>query len=98
LFSPSLVEYLSINEDEYTPYKDEECLSKEDLNVDYRRFRSKPFVKLKDGSGYVVINNQILCERLFNSLYFDFSPLIKLREEMEKAVSITNMQGLANRH
>ncbi len=31
---------------------------------------------MKDGSGYVVINNQILCERLFNSLYFDFSPLI----------------------
>ena len=75
LFSPSLVEYLSINEDEYIPYR-EEGASKIELNVDYRRFRAKPFVKLKDGSGYVVINNQLLCERLFNSLYFDFSPLI----------------------
>lgn len=76
LFSPSLLEYLSINEDEYIPYLDDENASKVDLNVDYRKFRSKPFVKLKDGSGYLVINNQILCERLFNSLYFDFFPYI----------------------
>ena len=76
LFSPSLVDYFSINEEEYIPYKEEEGFSKTELNIDYRRFRSKPFVKLKDGTGYVVINNQILCERLFNSLYFDFLPLI----------------------
>ena len=80
LFSPSLVDHLSINEEEYIPYKDEEGFSKIELNIDYKRFRSKPFVKLKDGSGYVVINNQILCERLFNSLYFDFSPLINSRK------------------
>ena len=76
LFSPSLVDHLSIPEEEYIPYKEKEGFSKIELNVDYRRFRSKPFVKLKDGTGYVVINNQILCERLFNSLYFDFLPLI----------------------
>ncbi len=76
LFSPSLIEYLSINEDEYIPYLDEENASKVELNVDYRRFRSKPFIKLKDGAGYLIINNQILCERLFNSLYFDFLPYI----------------------
>ena len=76
LFSPSLVNQLSISEEEYIPYKEEEGFSKIELNIDYRRFRSKPFVKLKDGTGYVVINNQILCERLFNSLYFDFLPLI----------------------
>ena len=68
LFSPSLVDYFSINEEEYIPYKEEEGFSKTELNIDYRRFRSKPFVKLKDGTGYVVINNQILCERLFNSI------------------------------
>ena len=67
--------HLCIDEDEFIPYNDENAAKKE-LNVDYRRFRSKPFVKLKDGSGYVVINNQLLCERLFNSLYFDFLPLI----------------------
>ncbi len=72
--SLSLIEYLSIEEDSYIPYNDE-GVNKE-LNTDYRRFRSKPFVKLKNKDGYVVINNQLLCERLFNSLYFDFSPLI----------------------
>lgn len=81
LFSPSLLENLSINEDEYIPYLYEENASKAELNVDYRRFRSKPFVKLKDGSGYLVINNQILCERLFNSLYFDFFPYINGKKE-----------------
>ena len=81
LFSPSLLENLSINEDEYIPYLYEENASKAELNVDYRRFRSKPFVKLKDESGYLVINNQILCERLFNSLYFDFFPYINGKKE-----------------
>ena len=78
--SPSLVEHLCIFEDEYIPYDDED-VEKKELNVDYRRFRSKPFVKLKDGSGYVVINNQLLCERLFNSLYFDFMPLINVNKK-----------------
>ena len=73
--SPSLMEHLYIDEDEFIPYN-EESAEKKEWNVDYRRFRSKPFVKLKNGSGFVVINNQLLCERLFNSLYFDFLPLI----------------------
>lgn len=73
--SPSLIEHLCIDEDEYIPYVEDDN-EKRDWNTDYRRFRSKPFVKLKNGSGYVVINNQLLCERLFNSLYFDFLPLI----------------------
>lgn len=73
--STALMEHLCIDEDEYIPYNNEDAAKKE-LNIDYRRFRAKPFVKLKDGSGYVVINNQLVCERLFNSLYFDFLPLI----------------------
>ena len=73
--SPSLIEHLCIDEDEYIPYVEED-IEKKEWNTDYRKFRSKPFVKLKNGSGYVVINNQLLCERLFNSLYFDFLPLI----------------------
>lgn len=47
LLYSSLVESLSINEDEYIPYEGEEGFSKVELNVDYRRFRSKPFIKLK---------------------------------------------------
>lgn len=73
--SAALIENLSIDEDAYLPFEDVDVESKA-LNVDYRHFRSKPLVKLKGGSGYVVINNQLLCERLFNSLFFDFSPLI----------------------
>lgn len=73
--SSSLIEQMIIEEDEYIPYVDEDAEKKE-WNVDYRKFRSKPFVKLKDGSGYVVINNQLICERLYNSLFFDFNPLI----------------------
>lgn len=73
--SLSLFEHLYIDEDDYIPYNDKDA-SKSDLNTDYRRFRSSPLVKLKDGSGYVVINNQLICERLFNSLYFDYNPLI----------------------
>ena len=73
--SLSLFDHLYIDEDEYIPYDDEDVL-KRDLNIDYRRFRSRPFVKLKDGSGYIVINNQLICERLYNSLFFDYSPLI----------------------
>lgn len=69
------MEHLYIEEEEYIPYIDED-VSKNELNIDYRRFRTKPFMKFKDGSGYVVINNQLLCERLFNSLFFDFRPLI----------------------
>lgn len=80
LFSSSLVEKLSINEDEYIPFLDEESQSSAEWNIDYRRFRSKSFVKLKNGAGYLIINNQLLCERLFNSLYFDFIPLINGKE------------------
>ena len=75
-FSPILIEKLSINENEFIPYDENGNAYQRDNNVDYRIFRSKPFVKLENGSGYVIINTQLLCERLFNSLFFDFSPLI----------------------
>lgn len=75
-FSPILIEKLSINENEFIPYDESGNAYQRDNNVDYRIFRSKPFVKLENGSGYVIINTQLLCERLFNSLFFDFSPLI----------------------
>lgn len=74
LFSETLVDALSIDEDEYIPYEDSENRSIQ--NIDYRIFRSKPFVRFKNKCDYAVINNQLLCERIFNSLYFDFLPLI----------------------
>jgi hypothetical protein len=75
LLAKSLIEHLYIDEDEYIPTDYCQTKNKKDVNIDYRRFRSKPFIKLKDGSGFIVINIQLLCERLYNSLYFDFMPL-----------------------
>ena len=75
-FAKSLIEHLYIDEEEFIPAEYSQTDKKKDVNIDYRRFRSKPFIKLKDGSGYIVINIQLLCERLYNSLFFDFMPLI----------------------
>ena len=74
-FSQALVENLSIDVNEYIHYDQEKEDNNDGENVDYRIFRAKPFVKL-DNHKYVVTNNQLLCERLFNSLYFDFYPFI----------------------
>ena len=81
LFSRNLIDHLCIDEDDYIPYTNDDGAEKREYNIDYRRFRSKPFVRLKNRAGYVVINNQLLCERLFNSLYFDFQPLINGKKE-----------------
>lgn len=75
LFSSSLVEALSIDEEEYIPFEDPSTMSSSQ-NIDYRAFRSRPFVRFKKNDEYAVINIQLLCERIFNSLYFDFMPLI----------------------
>ena len=75
LFSSTLIDALSIDENEYIPFDEPGTLSFLQ-NIDYRVFRSRPFVRLRDKSGYIVINVQLLCERIFNSLYFDFKPLI----------------------
>lgn len=76
LFSDTLVDALSIDEDEYIPYADPEA-KQTDQNIDYRVFRSKPFIRFKKQGEYAVINNQLLCERVFNSLYFDLLSIIR---------------------
>lgn len=75
LFSESLVDALSIDEEACIPFEDPEVKGNAQ-NVDYRVFRSKPFIRFKTGE-YAVINIQLLCERVYNSLYFDFQPLIR---------------------
>lgn len=79
LFSDTLVDVLSINENAYIPFE-EPGVKEADLNIDYRAFRSKPFVRFKNKGEYAVINIQLLCERVFNSLYFDLIPLINGRK------------------
>lgn len=79
LFSDTLVDALSIDEDEYIPFEEPD-VKQADQNVDYRAFRSRPFVRFKKEGEYAVINIQLLCERVFNSLYFDLMPLINGRK------------------
>lgn len=69
LFSWQLIDSLSIeiDSDDFV----------DNNNIDYREFRSKPFVKLNTTSNYLVINIEFVCERIFNSLYFDLLPLIR---------------------
>lgn len=80
LFMSSLVYSLSISVEDYVAYEDIGNGYDREQNIDYRIFRSKPFVKLSNRQGYVVSNIELLCERLFNSLYFDFLPLINGRK------------------
>lgn len=75
-FAKSLIEHLCINEEDHIQAEYSQTNDKKYVNIDYKQFRSKPFIKLKDGSGFIVINIQLLCERLYNSLFFDFMPLI----------------------
>lgn len=73
LFSMPLIDSLSINEADYIPYIPANC--DRNNNNDYRAFREKPFVKLSNGEGYVLTNLEFLCERIYNSLYFEFIQL-----------------------
>ena len=72
LFSPNLIDHLCIDEDDYIPYTNDDGAEKREYNIDYRKFRAKPFVRLKNGAGYVVIKNK--CNYLENMakylLYF----------------------------
>lgn len=61
----STIEALSIGCNERIPKSD---------NKDYVVFRAKPLVKIADKK-YVVFNFQLLIERIYNGLYFDFKEL-----------------------
>lgn len=47
-------------------------------NVDYTAFRAKPLIKIAEDE-YVVFNIQLLIERLFSGLYFDFRQMALAR-------------------
>lgn len=66
-FSPILIDNLSINENEFIPYDENGNAYQRDNNVDYRIFRSKPFVKLENGSrNYFVNVFLIVCFLIFH--------------------------------
>lgn len=78
-FSPSLVQAMSIDNNEYIPYNGD-IVNKNILNIDYRKFRERPFVRISEGK-YIVMNVELVCERIYNSLFFDFFPLIRNKKE-----------------
>lgn len=47
-------------------------------NVDYTAFRAKPLVKIVEDE-YVIFNFQLLIERIYSGLYFDFRMLAEAR-------------------
>lgn len=65
----SVCDYLSININSEIPYNNEEERRREN-NTDYRVFRSHPLIQISD-SKYYIYSLPLLCERLYNSLFFD---------------------------
>ena len=61
----SVIEKLSIPSSSIIPKSE---------NVDYTAFRAKPLIKIKDDE-YVVFNFQLVIERIYSGLYFDFRQL-----------------------
>lgn len=70
-----VLDFLSINLDEYIPYSSTDIKSR-DNNVDYRIFRSRPLIKISDKK-YIIYSFPILVERLYNSLFFDLKDSFK---------------------
>lgn len=71
LISPSVLDKISIEYNiDKIPYKSKDEYDKEG-NSDYRIFRSKPIIKLKNGD-YAVHSRPLLTGRMYSSLYFDF--------------------------
>jgi len=67
LISTSVLDYISLKWDYNYPINE---------NSDYKTFRNKPIIKFPDGS-YEIQNMGFVLERLFSSLFFDFSTIAK---------------------
>lgn len=75
LLSKELCDYLSLDINATYPYDSNE-VNDRDCNIDYRIFRSHPLVKNDQGK-YYIYNLPLLCERLYNSLFFDLKSQYK---------------------
>lgn len=73
MLSKELCDYLSLDIKATYPYDSEESNDR-DYNIDYRIFRSHPLIK-DDKGNYYIYNLPLLCERLYNSLFFDLKSL-----------------------
>lgn len=66
-FHEEVCEYLSLDINKLIPYTSET----RENNIDYRELRAHPIIKVENRK-YIIYNLPILCERLYNSLFFDF--------------------------
>ncbi|MDO5442742.1 MAG: hypothetical protein Q4G10_03645 [Bacteroidia bacterium] len=66
-----------------------DCFGEE--NEDYKIFRSKPLIRI-DEKTYYIGNNQMLCERMYNSLFFEF------KQSWEKYHEKTDFFSFYNRN
>ncbi len=63
-------DFLSLGINEVIQYNIKDKKNDRENNVDYRYFRARPLVKIAD-SQYIIYNLPLICERLYNSLFFD---------------------------
>lgn len=68
LLSKDLCDYLSLDINGTYLY-DTDDVNNRDNNIDYRVFRSHPLIKSNNGQ-YILYNLPLLCERLYNGLFF----------------------------
>lgn len=89
LISKNVLDNLSIDITETIAYNAEDAESRDD-NVDYRTFRSRPLVRIKDGQ-YLIYSLHLLLERLYNSLFFD------IKDGFKNAFSFYNKEFVERR-
>lgn len=73
--SKTVLNKLSLNVEDTIPFDSDDYYNR-DNNIDYRVIRSYPIIVDKD-KNYYVINSQILCEQLYNSMYFILKKLYR---------------------
>lgn len=73
--SKTICDYISLDVNATYPY-DSENTNDRESNIDYRMFRSHPLIKCDDGK-YYLYSLPLLCERIYNSLFFDLKPFYK---------------------
>ena len=89
LISKNVLDNLSIDITETIAYNAEDAESRDD-NVDYRTFRSRPLVRIKDGQ-YLIYSLHLLLERLYSSLFFD------IKDGFNNAFSFYNKEFVERR-
>lgn len=79
ILSKDVIDSISILSDTFINYTSSEKNNRK-TNSDYRMFRSKPIIRLKNGD-FFIYNIEFLLDSLFNSLYFEFKSFEQLGKQ-----------------